>query len=248
VNTGVRPHVERSEEAIAVQQSQSYIVPPSPVVSLPVDGRSERFPVRRIYCVGRNYAEHTREMGFDPDKEPPFFFMKTADSVVLDGRFPYPQGSKQVDWEIELYVALKTGGRDIARDDALSHVFGYGVALDMTRRDLQAVSKKTGRPWEIGKAFDHSAPMTGLKPAASIGHPATGAIWLDVNGRRRQTADLADMIWSIPEQIEYLSRLWELKPGDIIMTGTPAGVGAVERGDRLKGHVDGVGDLDVTVL
>lgn len=226
----------------------SYIFPPPPVAALPIEGQSASFPVRRIYCVGRNYAEHTREMGFDPDKEPPFFFMKTADAIVLDGRFPLPQASKQVDWEIELYVALKSGGTGIARADALRHVFGYGVALDMTRRDLQGVAKKMGRPWEVGKAFDHSAPMTAVRPADRVGHPTQGAIWLDVNGTRRQTGDLSHMIWSIPEQIEYLSSLWELRAGDIIMTGTPAGVGAVARGDRLHGHVDGVGDLEVTVL
>ena len=228
--------------------SHTYLFAPPPVSAVPIDGHAAQFPVRRIYCVGRNYAEHTREMGFDPDKEPPFFFMKTADAVVLDGKFPYPQASKQVDWEIELYVALKSGGTNIKRADALSHVFGYGLALDMTRRDLQAVSKKTGRPWEIGKAFDHSAPMTAIKPAATIGHPTSGAIWLDVNGKRHQTGDLSQMIWSIPEQIEYLSGLWELKAGDIIMTGTPAGVGAVERGDELHGHADGIGDLRVKVM
>jgi fumarylpyruvate hydrolase len=231
-----------------MSQAPNYLFPAPPVAAIPIVGRSELFPARRIYCVGRNYAEHTREMGFDPDKEPPFFFMKTADAIVLDGRFPYPQASSQVDWEIELYVALKSGGTNIARADAMSHVLGYGVALDMTRRDLQAVSKKTGRPWEIGKAFDHAAPMTAIVPADKIGHPTKGAIWLDVNGKRRQTGDLSQMIWSIPEQIEYLSGLWELKAGDIIMTGTPAGVGAVERGDMLHGHVDGLGDLSVKVI
>lgn len=206
------------------------------------------FPVRRLYCVGRNYAEHTREMGHDPDKEAPFFFMKTPDSLRTDGKFPYPAGSKDVHWEIELVVALKSGGKNIKAADALSHVYGYAIALDMTRRDLQAEAKKTGRPWEIGKAFDDSAPCTAVQPAAKIGHPANGAIWLDLNGVRKQSGDLSQLIWDVPSQIEYLSGLWELKAGDLIFTGTPAGVGAVHKGDHLKGHVDGVGDLDVVVI
>jgi fumarylpyruvate hydrolase len=209
---------------------------------------SQLFPVRRLYCVGRNYAEHTREMGFDPDKEPPFFFMKTPDALRTDGKFPYPSGSKDVHWEIELVVALKSGGRNIKKADALSHIYGYAIALDMTRRDLQGEAKKTGRPWEVGKAFDDAAPCTAIQPVAKIGHPAKGAIWLDLNGVRKQTGDLSQMIWDIPSQIEYLSGLWELKPGDLIFTGTPAGVGAVKKGDHLKGHVDGVGDLEVVVV
>jgi fumarylpyruvate hydrolase len=226
----------------------AYVIDPPAQAALPVAGSTSLFPVRRLYCVGRNYAEHTREMGFDPDKEPPFFFMKTPDALRTDGKFPYPPASTDVHWEIELVVALKSGGRNIKKADALSHIFGYAVALDMTRRDLQGISKKTGRPWEIGKAFDDSAPCTAIQPAAKIGHPSNGAIWLDLNGERKQTGDLAEMIWDIPAQIEYLSGLWELKAGDLIFTGTPAGVGAVKKGDRLTGHVDGVGDLDVTVI
>ncbi len=226
----------------------SYVIDPPPQPALPVAGSSQLFPVRRLYCVGRNYAEHTREMGFDPDKEPPFFFMKTPDALRTDGKFPYPPGSKDVHWEIELVVALKSGGRNIKAADALSHVYGYAIALDMTRRDLQGEAKKTGRPWEVGKAFDDAAPCTAIQPASKIGHPSKGAIWLDLNGVRKQTGDLAQMIWDIPSQIEYLSGLWELKAGDLIFTGTPAGVGAVKKGDHLKGHVDGVGDLDVTVV
>jgi fumarylpyruvate hydrolase len=226
----------------------SYLFPPPPQAALPIEGSSDLFPVRRIYCVGRNYAEHTREMGFDPDKEPPFFFMKTPDAILTSGEFPYPAATSDVHWEIELAIALKSGGKTITRDAAMSHIYGYTVALDMTRRDLQGVAKKTGRPWEVGKAFDQSLPITSLKPAAKIGHPSKGAIWLDVNGQRKQTGDLAHMIWDIPAQIEYLSGLWELKAGDLILTGTPAGVGAVKRGDRLHGHVDGVGDLNVTVV
>jgi fumarylpyruvate hydrolase len=226
----------------------SYVIDPPPQPALSVAGSSQLFPVRRLYCVGRNYAEHTREMGFDPDKEPPFFFMKTPDALRTDGKFPYPPGSKDVHWEIELVVALKSGGRNIKAADALSHVYGYAIALDMTRRDLQGEAKKTGRPWEVGKAFDDAAPCTAIQPVSKIGHPSKGAIWLDLNGVRKQTGDLAQMIWDIPSQIEYLSGLWELKAGDLIFTGTPAGVGAVKKGDHLKGHVDGVGDLDVTVV
>ena len=226
----------------------TYVIDCPPQAALPVAGSTAQFPVRRLYCVGRNYAEHTREMGFDPDKEPPFFFMKTPDALRTDGKFPYPSVSTDVHWEIELVVALKSGGKNIKAADALDHIFGYAVALDMTRRDLQGVSKKTGRPWEIGKAFDDSAPCTAIQPASKIGHPSKGAIWLDLNGLRKQTGDLAEMIWDIPSQIEYLSSLWELKAGDLIFTGTPAGVGAVKKGDHLKGHVDGVADLDVTVI
>ncbi len=226
----------------------SYAFAPPPQAALPIAGSDQLFPVRRLYCVGRNYAEHTREMGFDPDKEPPFFFMKTPDALRTDGKFPYPAVSKDVHWEIELVVALKSGGKNIKAADAMSHVFGYAIALDMTRRDLQGEAKKTGRPWEVGKAFDDAAPCTAIQPVSKIGHPAKGAIWLDLNGVRKQTGDLAQMIWDIPSQIEYLSGLWELKAGDLIFTGTPAGVGAVKKGDRLTGHVDGVGDLDVTVV
>ena len=225
-----------------------YVIDPPAQASLPVAGSAELFPVRRVYCVGRNYAEHAREMGHDPNKEPPFFFMKTADALRADGKFPYPPGSKDVHFEIELVVALKSGGKNIKAADAMSHVYGYAIALDMTRRDLQGEAKKLGRPWEIGKAFDDGAPCTPLQPASKIGHPSKGAIWLDLNGTRKQTGDLNQMIWDIPSQIEYLSGLWELKAGDVILTGTPAGVGAVKKGDVLKGHVDGVGDLDVTVI
>jgi fumarylpyruvate hydrolase len=226
----------------------AYVIDPPVQAALPVAGSSAMFPVRRLYCVGRNYAEHTREMGHDPDKEAPFFFMKTPDSLRTDGKFPYPAGSNDVHWEIELVVALKSGGKNIKAADALSHVYGYAIALDMTRRDLQAEAKKTGRPWEIGKSFDDSAPCTAIQPASKIGHPAKGAIWLDLNGVRKQSGDLSQLIWDVPSQIEYLSGLWELKAGDLIFTGTPAGVGAVHKGDHLKGHVDGVGDLDVVVI
>ena len=226
----------------------AYIIDPMPLPALPVQGDDRLFPVHRIYCVGRNYAEHTREMGHDPDREPPFFFQKNPDNLLLSGEFPYPMASEDVHWEIEMVVALKSGGTQIAVDQAMEHVFGYGVALDMTRRDLQGVAKKMGRPWEVGKAFENSAPCTPLMKAADIGHPEKGAIWLEVNGTRRQEGDLAQMIWSIPEQIAYLSGLFELRPGDLILTGTPAGVSAVQRGDVLKGHVDGLPELNVTVV
>jgi len=226
----------------------SFVFDPPPQASLPVVGTDQRLPVRRIYCVGRNYAEHAREMGHDPDREPPFFFQKNPHNLDTSGEFPYPVQSEDVHWEIEMLAALKSGGKNIPADQALDCVFGYGIALDMTRRDLQGVAKKMGRPWEIGKAFDRSAPCTAVVPATQIGHPATGAIWLDVNGERRQEGDLAQMIWSIPEQIAYLSGLFELHAGDIILTGTPAGVDACQRGDKLVGHVDGLPDLVVSVV
>jgi fumarylpyruvate hydrolase len=215
--------------------------------ALPVVESNKVFPVGRIYCVGRNYAEHAREMGHDPDREPPFFFMKPADAIVQNGAtIPYPQMTRDLHHEIEMVVAIGKGGADIPESKALEHVFGYGVGLDMTRRDLQGEAKKMGRPWEMGKAFDHSAPCTALKAVSMVGHPAKGAIWLKVNGVVKQQGDLAEMIWNVPETIAYLSRLVTLQAGDLIMSGTPAGVGPVERGDRLEGHVDGVGDLTVT--
>jgi fumarylpyruvate hydrolase len=219
--------------------------PKTPV--LPVAESKKAFPVGRIYCVGRNYAEHAREMGHDPDREPPFFFMKPADAIVQNGAtIPYPQVTKDLHHEIEMIVAIGKGGANISVEKALDHVFGYGVGLDMTRRDIQGEAKKMGRPWEMGKAFDNSAPCTALKPVTMVGHPTKGAIWLKVNGEVKQKGDLADLIWNVPETIAYLSRLVTLQPGDLIMSGTPAGVGPVQRGDKLEGHVDGLGDLTVT--
>jgi fumarylpyruvate hydrolase len=206
-----------------------------------------RFPVRRIYCVGRNYAAHAIEMGHNPDEEPPFFFQKNPDNLVTSGEFPYPAASNDVHHEIELVAALGRGGRDIAVADALECVWGYGVALDMTRRDLQGEAKKLGRPWEVGKAFEASAPCSALRPVSDIGHPAQGAIWMKVNGALRQEGDLDQLIWKLPQVISILSGLFTLAPGDLIFTGTPAGVGPVVRGDLLEGHVAGVGDLSVTV-
>jgi fumarylpyruvate hydrolase len=226
-----------------------YVIPVPPTPSLAVEGTPGRFPVHRVYCVGRNYAEHAREMGHDPDREAPFFFMKPADAIVADGKdFAYPARSADVHHELELVVALATGGADIGAARALDHVYGYAVGLDMTRRDLQAEAKKMGRPWDVGKAFDGSAPCTAIRPATEIGHPDRGAVWLDVNGASRQRGDLAQLIWKIPEMIAYLSTLFALAPGDLIFTGTPAGVGPVERGDLLRGGVEGVGTLTVRVV
>ncbi len=230
------------------QQSSGYAVEPAAIPALPVVGSDLLFPVRRVYCVGRNYADHALEMGGDPSREPPFFFQKNPDNVYSGDTFPYPSASSDVHHEIEMAVALKAGGTDIAVEDALASVFGYGVALDMTRRDLQATAKELRRPWEVSKAFERSAPCSPLVPADRIGHPARGEIWLDVNGRRRQTGDLAQMIWKVPEMIAYLSGLFSLAPGDLILSGTPAGVGAVQRGDTLTGHIDGIGGLEVRVV
>jgi fumarylpyruvate hydrolase len=213
---------------------------------IPVEGGGV-FPVRRVYCIGRNYAAHAIEMGHDPDREPPFFFQKNPDSLDASGEMPYPVGTSDLHHEIEMMVALKSGGRDIALEDALSHVWGYGVALDMTRRDLQGEAKKLGRPWEIGKSFEHSAPISPLLPVSQVGHPSTGEITLHVNGALRQEGDLAQMIWKTPEIIRYLSQYFELAAGDVILTGTPAGVGPVARGDVMEGKVAGLGTLRVRV-
>jgi fumarylpyruvate hydrolase len=227
----------------------TYVFEPPPIPSLGISGETGRFPVHRIYCVGRNYAEHAREMGSDPTREPPFFFMKPADTVLPSGTdFPYPTKSNDVHHEIELVAALKSGGTNISEADALGHVFGYGVGLDMTRRDLQGEAKKTGRPWDTGKGFDLSAPCSDLVRADKVGHPSSGRIWLKVNGETRQQGDLSELIWSLPEMIAYLSSLFTLRPGDLIMTGTPAGVAAVKRGDALEGGVEGIGEIRTRVV
>ncbi|MFO1428009.1 MAG: fumarylacetoacetate hydrolase family protein [Steroidobacteraceae bacterium] len=212
--------------------------------SVQVAGRDARFPVHRIYCVGRNYAEHAREMGADPQREPPFFFSKPADAVVADGaRVHYPPRTANFHHEIELVVAIGARGAAVPRAAALGIVFGYAVGNDFTRRDLQAAAKAKGQPWDVAKGFDESAAVGPIHEAARVGHPASGRIWLDVNGARRQQGDLREMIWSVPEVIAELSTLFTLQPGDLIFTGTPAGVGALQRGDRLEGGIEGLGTL-----
>ena len=224
-----------------------FLFEPYAPVSIPI-ARGGLFAVRRIYCVGRNYAEHIREMGND-ERDPPFFFAKPADAVVVGGApIPYPPQTNDFQHEVELIVAIGKDGSDIAVESALEHVYGYAVGLDMTRRDLQAVAKKAGRPWEMAKAFDHSAPIGTIEPASAIGHPASGAISLKVNGETRQTGDLSDQIWSVSEAIAYLSGFVTLKAGDLIMTGTPSGVGAVVAGDVLEGSIQGVGTVKTTVI
>ena len=226
----------------------SYVIPPHPVVSIPVAGGGA-FPVRRIFCVGRNYAAHAREMGHDPDREAPFFFCKPADSVLLgDADMPYPTMTSDLHHELELVVGLKSGGVDISEADAMSHVWGYAVGLDMTRRDLQGEAKKLGRPWDMGKGFDFSAPLGLMVPASALPDPSKGLIELKVNGVVRQTSDLSFMIWSIPETIAYLSKLVRLEAGDLIMTGTPEGVAAVVKGDVLEGMVAGVGTVKTKLV
>jgi fumarylpyruvate hydrolase len=224
-----------------------FVIEPPAQVALPVDGGG-RFPVRRVYCVGRNYAAHAVEMGYDPDREPPFFFAKAPENLDPSGEFPYPPMSMDVHHEVELAVALGRGGRDIPVGDALACVWGYAVALDMTRRDLQAEAKRLARPWEIAKAFERSAPIGAIAPAARVGHPDRGAITLAVNGEARQEGDLAQMIWKVPEMIAFLSEYFELAPGDVILSGTPAGVGPVARGDLIAARIAGLPDLDVRVV
>lgn len=226
----------------------AYAIPLWDQPALPVAGADASFPVRRIYCVGRNYAAHAREMGHDPDREPPFFFAKPADSIVPNGGdVAYPVATKNLHPEIELVVALGAGGWNIPASEAKDCIFGYGVGLDLTRRDMQGVAKDMGRPWDLSKGFDNAAPMTAIRPVSEVGILETGTISLTVNGDLRQTGDLADMLWNVPETINYLSGLIELKPGDLIFTGTPGGVAAIERGDVLVGHVDGLDDLQVTL-
>jgi fumarylpyruvate hydrolase len=225
-----------------------YVIAAPEVASLPVRGTDRRFPVHRIYCVGRNYAAHAVEMGHDPDKEPPFFFQKSPTCLVSDGTpIPYPTLTSDFHHEIELVVALSNGGTDIPVERALDHIYGYAVGLDMTRRDIQAELKKASRPWCTAKSFEGAAPCSEIVPVDEIGHPDHGSIWLDVNGSRRQEGGLEQMIWKVPEVIASLSKLFALRPGDLIMTGTPAGVGSLVRGDEVHGHVDGVGDLKLKV-
>jgi len=225
-----------------------YVFEPLERPSLPIRGTDLRFPVRRVYCIGRNYAAHTIEMGGDPDREPPFFFQKNPDNLDPSGEFPYPVESSDVHHELEMVVALKSGGVNIPVERALDHVYGYAVGLDMTRRDLQGEAKQLRRPWEIGKAFERSAPCGALVPAADAGHPSSGLVQLKVNGEVRQTGDLGQMIWKVPEMISYLSDYFELAAGDVIMSGTPSGVASVARGDVMEAEIAGVGALRVTVV
>jgi len=224
-----------------------------PAATIPIVGSEQVFPVRRIYCIGRNYAAHAREMGSDPTREPPFFFQKPADAVqvVLPGtvaEHPYPTLTKNYHYEVELVVALHKGGRDIPVERALEHVFGYSLGLDMTRRDLQREMGDQKKPWEIGKSFDRSAPVGPIHPVSQVGHFADGAIWLKVNGQTKQSATLKHMIWSVAEQIARLSQAFELQPGDIIYSGTPENVGPVVRGDLMEIHIDKLPELKVRVV
>lgn len=224
-----------------------YVIAPPPQPAVPVAGGG-LFPVRRIYCVGRNYAEHAREMGHDPNAEPPFFFAKPADALVTGGAAsPYPSETQNHHHEIELVAAIGTGGKNIAVGDAMRHVWGFAVGIDLTRRDLQAWAKKGAKPWEVAKGFDHSAPIGTLVPAAGIATPLKGAIELRVNGETRQSADIADMTWDLPHVIAELSKYFELFPGDLIFTGTPAGVSAVVKGDLLEGSIAGIGTVAVRI-
>ncbi|MEN5158867.1 fumarylacetoacetate hydrolase family protein [Achromobacter spanius] len=228
----------------------SFVFAPAAPVAVPIAGSQDSFPVRRVYCVGRNYAAHAREMGFDPDREPPFFFCKPADAVVpvAEGStlsLPYPPETSNLHYEIELVAAIGKGGANISADDALQHVWGYAVGLDMTRRDLQMKMREAGRPWELGKAFDQSAPIGPLHPAQSVNGIEQAGIWLQVNGADRQRSDIGKLIWSIAETIAYLSKYFRLEAGDLIYTGTPEGVGPVVRGDKMVGGVDGLGTLSV---
>ena len=225
-----------------------FVIAAPPTIAVPVAGGG-RFPVRRIYCVGRNYAEHAREMGHEPGREPPFFFGKPADALVTAGAdVPYPSLTQDFHHEIELVVALGSGGHDIAATASLGHVWGYGAGIDLTRRDLQQAAKKAQRPWDMGKGFDHSAPIGDLVPAARIGHPRAGHIELRVNGEVRQRGDIADMTWGVAEIIAELSRYVALAAGDLIFTGTPAGVGALLRGDRVEGSIQGVGSVSTRIV
>lgn len=228
--------------------TMAYVIDAVGQPSVGVIGSDRRFPLRRVFCVGRNYAAHAREMGNDPDREPPFFFMKPADAVVpAEGVVPYPPQTQCLHHEVEMVVALGRGGRNVTPEDARALVWGYGVALDLTRRDLQDVAKKLSRPWDLAKGFDASAPCSPLVPASSVGHPGSARIWLEVNGTLRQEGDLNEMIWNISEVISHISQSVELQPGDLIFTGTPAGVGELKRGDVVRGGVEGVAEFQFAI-
>ena len=225
-----------------------YVIDKPPRITAPIKNTDALFPVRRIYCIGRNYADHAIEMGHDPDREPPFFFQKNPDNLDFSGTFTYPAKSQDVHYEIELVIAIGKGGKDISLDSAVTHVYGYALGLDMTRRNLQGEMKKMGRPWEIGKAFEKSAPMGPIIPASDLGHPVQGLIDLKVNGVLKQKGDLNQMIWKTADIISYLSTYYELAAGDLIMSGTPAGVGPIVKGDIMTGSISGMGELIVKVV
>ncbi len=225
----------------------SFVIAAPKQASVPVKGTHLRFPVRRIYCVGRNYNDHVAEMGGIPGREPPFFFQKPPDALLLDENFPYPSASNNVHHEVELVVALHSGGKNLAVEVASRHIYGYAVGIDMTRRDLQGAAKKSGRPWEIAKAFDHSAPISGIMPKADIGLLERAGISLRVNETQRQDSNISEMIWSVPKIISELSKLFELYAGDVIFTGTPSGVGALQPGDRVHAAIERVGELTLRV-
>lgn len=221
---------------------------PQPTPTVAVAHSEYRIPVRRIFCIGRNYAAHAREMGKDPDRDPPFFFLKPADAIVDDGAtIPYPPQTENFHFEAELVAVIGKGGTNIAEDDALEHVWGYGVGNDLTRRDLQLKAREQGRPWDLGKGFDRSAPVAAIHPVSQVGHPSKGTIRLTVNGEVKQDADLSELIWSVPEMISILSQSMELKPGDLIMTGTPAGVGPLQPGDTCVVEIEGLGTCTTTI-
>ena len=225
-----------------------FVFPPVPQASIAVAGSDARFPIRRVFCVGRNYAAHAREMGNDPNREPPFFFMKPADAVVAaSGTVPYPPLTEDLHHEVEMVVAIGKGGANLSADEALGHVWGYAVGVDLTRRDLQAVAKKMSRPWDWGKGFDASAPCGPVVPVATSGHPQAGSITLSVNGELRQQGDLNELIWPVADVIAIISQSMALAPGDLIFTGSPAGVGALQPGDRVSATVDGVGSIEFTI-
>ena len=226
----------------------SFVIPAPPPASVEVTGTNDRYPVRRIYCIGRNYLAHRKEMGHD-DRKPPFYFQKPADALLeTGGDFPYPTLSENVHFEIELVVAIAKGGVDISIEDALDHVYGYGLGIDMTRRDIQSKAKQDGKPWESAKSFDHSAPISPIRPVSEIGHPDSGRIWLAVNGEVRQDSDLNLQIWNVQEGISHLSKLFEVVPGDLIYTGTPDGVGPINPGDLITAGIDGIGELEIKVV
>ncbi len=231
----------------------SFVFPPAERAALPIAGTDALFPVRRVYCVGRNYAAHGIEMGGDPTREPPFFFMKPADALqpVPGDRVaehPYPPMTENYHFEIEMVVALKSGGREIPVEKALDCVYGYAVGIDMTRRDLQDEAKQMRRPWELAKGADNGGPLGPLHPVSQVGHPDKGEIVLEVDGTVRQSGDLKEMIWSVAEQISYLSRYFEVMPGDVIFSGTPAGVGAVTRGETMTARIAGLGEIKLLVV